>query len=73
MRWASEAWADAHEPGSAHISSRYKPVCACCTPEVPAVQAGRPQRRTSQRPVLAWRARLAALQTQNESNEANRC
>ena len=68
MRSAVEAWAEAHEPGPGHGRSRYKPMCACCAPEAPIAQAGRPQRRASTRPVLAWRARLAALQAQDESN-----
>ena len=68
MRSAVEAWADAHEPGHAQGRSRYKTLCACCAPEAPAVQAGRPKRRVSTRPVLAWRARLAVLQAQDESN-----
>ena len=65
MRWATEAWADAHETSPAHGRSHYKPLCACCAPEAPAVQAGRPQRRALTRPVLAWPARLAALRAQD--------
>lgn len=69
MRSAVEAWAEAHTPGPAHGPaqgrSRYKPMCACCVPEEPPAQVGRPQRRATTRPVLAWRARLAALQAQD--------
>ena len=76
MRSAAEAWADAREPTPARSRSRYKPMCACCAPEEEPAQAGRPPRRATThpesraathrgtRPVLAWRARLAALQAQ---------
>ena len=81
MRSAVEAWADAHEPGPARSRSRYKPMCACCAPEEPPAQAGRRQRRATTRPesraathpgarpVLAWRARLAALQAQESLHQ----
>ena len=65
MRSAVEAWAEADAPSPVHGHSRYKPMCACCAPQEPSVQAGRPQRRALTRPVLAWRARLAALQAQD--------
>lgn len=37
---------------------RYQHLCDCGC-EAPPVLAGKPQRRSKHRPVLAWRARLA--------------
>ena len=41
--------------------SRYRSGCACCAPE-PVSKEGKPQRRAVNRPVLAWRTRLATQQ-----------
>jgi hypothetical protein len=43
----------------------YQSWCACCAPQDAAL-LGKPQRRTHQRPQLAWRSRQAALQACGE-------
>lgn len=47
--------------GTRRLAVRYTPQCPCCEPQVESA-AGKPRRRASHRPVMAWRARLAALE-----------
>ncbi|NBX19946.1 hypothetical protein [Rhodoferax mekongensis] len=48
--------------GARRLAVRYAPQCPCCEPKAEVIP-GKPRRRASHRPVMAWRARLAALET----------
>jgi hypothetical protein len=70
MSSAVEALLAGHAPATAHGKrSRYRAWCACCAPE-PEGMEGKPQRRAANRPVLAWRTRLAAQQALAEELDA---
>jgi hypothetical protein len=59
---AVEALLEGHTPAARHGKrSAYRAMCACCAPEPEALE-GKPQRRSVNRPTLAWRTRLAAQQ-----------
>ena len=61
---AVEAFPGSHTPAVRHGKrSAYRAMCSCCAPE-PEVREGKPQRLGGQRPVLAWRSRLAQQQMQ---------
>lgn len=67
MSSAVEALLEGHTPGARHGKrSAYRAMCACCAPE-PEAQKGKPQHRSTGRPVLAWRTRLAAQQAHAEN------
>lgn len=62
MSSAVAALIEGHTPAARHgRRSAYRPMCACCAPE-PEVMEGKPQRRTTPKPTLAWRTRLTAQQ-----------
>jgi len=62
MSSAVAALIEGHTPTTRHgRRSAYRSMCACCAPE-PEGTEGKPQRRTTPKPTLAWRTRLAAQQ-----------
>ena len=65
MSSAVQALINGETPERHSAKAGYRSWCACCAPQE-AASPGKPQRRTSQRPQLAWRARQAALLAQGE-------
>ncbi len=61
MSTAVEALMAEGVQGARRLAARYAPQCPCCEPQAESA-VGKPRRRTSHRPVMAWRARLAALE-----------
>jgi hypothetical protein len=58
MSSAVQALLNGETPERRHGKTGYRSWCACCEPQE-SVSPGKPQRRASQRPQLAWRSRLA--------------
>jgi hypothetical protein len=61
MSPAVESLLAADAQGARRLAVRYAPQCLCCEPQA-EVTPGKPRRRASHRPAMAWRARLTALE-----------
>lgn len=63
MSSAVQVLLDGRSAARHHGTSGYRSWCACCEPQESA-SPGKPQRRTPQRPQLAWRIRRDAALAQ---------
>lgn len=59
MTSSVQALLNGDTPERHHGKTAYRSWCACCAPQE-LVSPGKPQRRTPQRPQLAWRTRRDA-------------
>jgi hypothetical protein len=59
VRSVVQALLDGESSARAHDQTRYRSWCACCVPQA-TPSPGKPQRRSPQRPQLAWRTRRGA-------------